>query len=88
MGPVGAISMLEYDAGGARFQSDGYRNIMNDVNDDIFVAPAFDAASFHWLFIPIVKQKPIEYSLNGTQKLLMYIWRWHGQSVACRTSTS
>ena len=69
LGPVAAISMLNYEASGERNRVDGFQH---DLNKDDINGTAIDR-SFHWPLISRVFQKPIETNLKGSQKLLMFI---------------
>ena len=69
LGPVAAISMLQYETSGERTRVDGFQH---ELNKDDINGTAIDA-SFHWPLISRVFQKPIETDLNCSQKLLMFI---------------
>ena len=69
LGPVAAISMLNYETSGERNRVDGFQH---DLNKDDINETAIDR-SFHWPLISRVVQKPIETNLNCSQKLLMFI---------------
>ena len=60
LGPVGDISMLEYNGSGSLVESDG---ALSNLNDD----------SRGWPFIPCVKQKRTQKAFPYTQKVLLYI---------------
>ena len=69
LGPVGDISMLEYNGSGALAKSNA---ALPNWNDESFVGTDIDA-SHGWPFIPGVKQKPPQKEFPYTQKVLLYI---------------
>ena len=69
LGPVAAISMLQYETSGEQHRVDGFQH---DLNKDDINGTAIDR-SFHWPLISRVFQNPIETDLNCSQKLLMFI---------------
>ena len=71
MGPVGDISMLEYNGSGALAKSDA---ALPNWNDESFVGTDIDV-SRGWPFIPGVKQKPPQKD-----------WLLHEHSVGSGTS--
>ena len=69
LGPVGGISMLEYNGSGAQVESDAARS---DLNGETFIGTGRDA-SHCWPVIPKIHQKPPQKEFPYTQMVLLYI---------------